>query len=432
MNKATELSLAEVVAVLRRHGIKILAWGLCTALVAGVIVFALPKRYRASTDLLVMKPTFKATEADFSTLVPEPLSIRTCDLLLKSAGLIEEVFAKSGMRDEGDLTVEDFAATLETKARVEQESSREVIYSPVITLYATADTPETAKKIVDTWALLFVEKASKVQSVEANEVYNFVKDEFDDLDTSLREAEEKLRDFQRENNIDRITIEKEKQEQLLTELQTDAANTAVEIAAAEDKLAKLEEEKDKAPLSLSLAKAITDDPMWLSWLEQKRGPDFPEELKSASLLTQELNPTRLAIESDIVLTQGELYSLRGELRMTNEKIEEIKANIESLQRQLAEASMQANQLTRNVTDYTTTHELLVTERDKAKIAAGRTVGDVRIWSPAVVPQKPIYPKNKKLVVVFAFLLGLIISSGYFLARYVTLQPEMRQPAASGA
>jgi hypothetical protein len=34
--------------------------------------------------------------------------------------------------------------------------------------------------------------------------------------------------------------------------------------------------------------------------------------------------------------------------------------------------------------------------------------------------------------VFAFLIGLIISSGYFLARYVTLQPEARQPTASGA
>ncbi len=337
---------------------------------------------------------------------------------------------KSGVRDEGNVTLEDFAQRLQTKARVEQESAREVIYSPVITLYATAETPETAKKVVDTWATLFVEKVSNVQSVEANDVYSFVKKEFDDLDTSLREAEEILRDFERENNIDRIKIEKQKYEGLLTELQAQAAQTAVKITAAEDKLARLEEEKEKTPISLSLAKAITDDPMWLSWLEQKRGKDFPDELKGVSLLTQELNPTRLAVERDIVLTQGELNSLRGELRMTTEKIEEIKTNIESLQRQLAEATMEATRLTRDVTDYTTTRLLLVTERDKAKIATGRTVGDVRIWSPAVLPQKPVYPRNKKLVVAFAFLIGLAVSSAYFLARYVALEPQARQPATS--
>jgi len=432
MNKATELSLPDVIGVLRRHVIAILVCAFCTAVVAGIVVFALPKRYRASTDLLVLKPTFKQTEADFSELVPEPLSVRTCDLLLKSAGLIEEVFAKSGMREAGDLTVEDFAETLETKAHVEQESQREVIYSPVITLYATADTPEAAKRVVDTWANLFVEKANKIQAVEANEVYNFVDNEFDEIDAALREAEEKLRDFQRENNMDRIKIEKQKQEELLTELQADAARTAVEIDELEQKLAKLEQEKANFPLLLSLAKAITDDPMWLSWLEEKRGADFPEELKAASLLTQELNPTRLAIEQEIFSTQGGLSMRQGRLRMTNEKIDEIKANIESLQRQLAEATMKSRRLSRALNDYTTTHELLVTERDKAKIAAGRTAGDVRIWSPAVLPQKPVYPRNKKLVVVFAFLLGLIISSGYFLARYVALEPQKRQPATSGA
>jgi uncharacterized protein involved in exopolysaccharide biosynthesis len=193
----------------------------------------------------------------------------------------------------------------------------------------------------------------------------------------------------------------------------------------------LEEQKSKSPVALSLAKAITDDPMWLTWLEQKPRAAFPEELKGASLITEEINPTRLVIEDELVNVQAMLTYYRGELRTTNEKIEEIKANIETLQRQLAEATMEANRVTRNVTDYTTTHELLVTERDKAKIAAGRTVGDVRIWSPGVLPQEPIYPRNKKLVVVFAFLIGLIISSGYFLARYVTLQPEARQPATSG-
>ena len=421
MSKATEVSLAEVIAVLRRNTVKILGCAVGTAILAGVISLLLPKAYRASTDLLVLKPAFKESEADFSALVPETLSVRTCDLLLLSDGLVEEVFTESGARDTGKLTIEDFKATLRTKARLEQESSREVLYSPVITLYATAETPEMAKAVVDTWANLFVERANRIQSAEAEDAYLFISGEFNALETSLGSAEEKLRDFERQNNIDRIKTEKQNKEQLLTEFQSEAARVAVDIAAAEKKLAGLREERDQSPALLPLAKAITDDPMWLSWIEQERGADLPEELKKASLITQELNPTRLTIEEEIVTTQGEQSSLQGELRMTNEKIKEVKADIEELQQQLAEATMQSNRLTRDVTDYTTTHELLVTERDKAKIATGRTMGDVRIWSPAVLPEKPIYPRNKKLVVVFAFVIGFIVSSGYFLARHAVTQ-----------
>jgi len=424
MSKPTEVSLAEVIAVLRRNILKILGCAVGTALVAGVAALLVPKAYRASTDLLVLKPTFKESEADFSEFVPETLSMPTCELLLMSDGLVEEVFAKSGVgEEEKELTIEEFRRNLDTKTRVERDTSYETLYSPVITLYATARTPETAKRIVDTWAGLFVERAKEIQFFEASNAYEFIRNEFDDVEKSLQGAEEMLRDFELENNVDRIKIEKEKQEQLLTQLQAQVANIAVKLAATEDKLAKLEEEKSKLPTTLSLAKAITEDAMWLSWIEQKRGEPLPEELKGASLITQELNPTRIAIEQEIVIAQGEVSNYRGELRMTNEKIEEVKRYIETLQQQLAEATMQSNRLTRDVTDYTTTHELLVTERDKAKIAAGRTMGDVRVWAPAVLPEKAVFPRNKKLVVVLGFLIGFVISSGYFLARYTVTQPQ---------
>jgi len=450
MAKPTEISLAEVTAVFRKNWWKIVGWSIVAAGVAAVLCLVLPKAYQASTELLVLKPAFKESEADFSQLVPETLSVQTCQTLLNSSGLIEEVFSESGMRDEGKMTLEDFSRKLRTRTRIEQETNYEVLFSPVITLYATAETPEMAKKVADTWADLFVKKANKIQSDQARDAYQFIQSEFggpagseglvqdaagkptrivevtsktNSFEALLREAEEKLRDFELENNIDLMTTEKENKELLLTQFQAKAAEADVGIAAAEEKLAKLEEKRETTQDTLSLKKAITDDPLWLSRFDQKGKPEFPEALQKEALITQTVNPTYLVIEEEIVTAQGELDSFRGELRRTNEKITELESDIGRLQEQLAEANMKSTRLNRDVEDYTITHKLVVTERDKAKLATGRTAGDVRIWSPAVLPEKPIFPRNKKVVVALAFMVGLISSSGYFLFRDVVVRAQ---------
>ena len=229
MSKATEFSLTDAIAVLGRNIVKILVCAVVTALLAGVAALLVPEEYRATTDLLVLKPTFKESEADFSELIPETLSMPTCELLLMSDGLVEAVFRESRVREEEELTIDEFRGKLDTKTRVERDTSYETLYSPVISLYATAKTAERAKRTVDTWAELFVERAKEAQLFEARNAYDFIKNEFDDVEASLQGAEATLRDFQLETNIDRIKIEKEKQEELLTKLQADAADLAVSL-----------------------------------------------------------------------------------------------------------------------------------------------------------------------------------------------------------
>ena len=148
---------------------------IAVTVLAGVLAVAkellFPVPYKADTMLLVTGIERGGLEEKESTtkMMPPPLSPKAYETLLMSSSVLgkalDQLKKDRAFGAAAPPELLDFAQNLDVLVDVVDETSRPVNYSPLIRLTALGDTPELARKIVDTWAEVATAQAQRAAAV---------------------------------------------------------------------------------------------------------------------------------------------------------------------------------------------------------------------------------------------------------------------------
>lgn len=323
--------LSQVVRFLWRNRVIVSIFVLLGAALGLLWSLVLTPRVYTSTATLVA-----VGSAINSKLAPKQLPMRGYQTLLRSDAVVADT--RSRLIEQGVLENEDFL-TVGDQLGSEIDVSRrreEMSLSPMIRIWASADSSDRAATIANTWAEVFLEYIKRIMIDGTSAVVDFVQNEYvynrDQLKAVENEWVKANQEFQAKRDAvadkwdQRIAASKEETSNLLSahriktreameellashtrEWQSQAATPDATKPAWLETLSSLATVRaqlaDTSPL-FALEKAITNDILWISLVIENANNTDVGSVRGRSLITEEINPAY----PDLVLTAMELES----------------------------------------------------------------------------------------------------------------------------
>jgi len=427
---AAAISAQEVVRGLLAHT-KLIVAGTAVCVVVGVIVALVsPKRFESTAILLHLpSPVKEAEDRDKQPvgLFPRILDVQDYRVLLSSDG----VLAKVTERLRADLPageVERIAPpsrireATQVTITVVEKTAYSSAYSPAVTLRASGRTPEVARALAQAWAEVAVEESAAFYQTGKGAQIDFLTQRVasveDELERILAEQEANEAEYDPDAARVRLTTVTE----LLGLLEEKLADARAEAEGYGQEAAELRTRMEEMPEKVELRQS---PPMTALFLEQAlgKGADGANPQEELGGYTFEaINPIRT--EAGTFLAEADKLhrgfaerqrSLEQSIARLTEELDRERALFAKHNHNRKRLEHQEKAVGRNY--------LTVTDRlTQAKIAdmeqAG--LGDLKIASPAVLPDEKVAPQ-RKLIVVVAALLGLCVSCLVTLVRVIAGQ-----------
>lgn len=186
-----------LVVLVRQKTFILLGTVVCILVTAMASLF-LPNIYQSNAILIVQPPRFT------TKLRPQTLSVQTYKQLLLNKDIVAQVLEKARSefpQEFQSVTLEDLFKSLKVEINVETKTQSGESYSPLLTVKAENKVPAVAKRTVELWVDLFLQKARDLSSAQTLETEKFINDQFQETRKNLREAEDALTEFMQNNNI---------------------------------------------------------------------------------------------------------------------------------------------------------------------------------------------------------------------------------------
>ncbi|RMH29529.1 MAG: hypothetical protein D6691_02565, partial [Candidatus Hydrogenedentota bacterium] len=238
----------------RAFVLKVLA---IVSVLAIAILLVIPNRYRAEAKVIILPPKFS------SEIRTEPLSVITAKNLLQSGELVDQLITtirrarpyaekflkqyetpdraattlkalgasaiarKLGSAD-GDLanffarlsaaelsalasldeseiedwTIEKLSKALDCEEIIEKKTAADVKLSPLLNLYAVANSGAKAQLLVNTWAMLFEKKYDEITNQKTRYQYDYILKQQQEAEQALAKQQQAIVEFKAANNLD--------------------------------------------------------------------------------------------------------------------------------------------------------------------------------------------------------------------------------------
>jgi polysaccharide chain length determinant protein (PEP-CTERM system associated) len=419
----------------------------CVAMIVGIyLAITLPKIYEASTLILVEPQSVP------NTLVQE---IVTTDIELRIATIQEQILSRTNLEKiieqfnpflipvDGIGIIENKVASIRERIRVDLSRSRR---GPNIFSIAFQDrNPETAMKIANGLATLFIDENLKIRETQALGTSDFLEEELETMRKRLVKVEGQLRAY-RERHRGELPEQLESNLRILENLQQQLNERQERLSEEKNRLIAIENQiqtrKELLTTSISApSDADTDETLTLEQLknrlvdlETNYTDQHPDVIRLRSKIAMlEAKYQREGIDpsnsqtTDSSGTQSRFHADSVIMDQTNRRME-VKLAIKDLVDDIAKLKRQISLYQRRV-EYTPKREeeLLTLNRDynnikgsynsllnrklEAEIAVNmekKQKGEqFRVIDPARVPHNPISPDLRKLfLMVIAAGLGL--------------------------
>ncbi len=409
-----------------------------------LVAFSGKPTYQAGSSILIESnkiPSLTDLEdsrGQLESLARDHTPLDTQAKIVTSVPVIQETITSLELKDdEGELLrIEDFLEKLKVVP---------ITGTDIIEISYTDKEPELAAAVVNKLVQTYIQKNIEANRAQAASARKFIRQELPSTETAVKKAESALRRFKEKYKVISLAEEASasvnaiaKIDELLTETQANLANAdaraqklqqeininsgqAVSFASlsqAPGVQTVLEElQKTESQLAVEQTKWQANHPTILNLQEQVsalrsllderiqqiNGNNQPVNL--GDLQIRELQQTLIG---DAVRTQAEYFGLEQRMaqlvksRLLHKERANILPQLEQAQREL-ERRLKAAQ---------TTYETLLTRLQEINVAENQNIGNARIVSPALVPDKPL-PANKKLTVaaggIVGALLGIILA-----------------------
>ncbi|WP_202709638.1 GumC family protein [Sporosalibacterium faouarense] len=432
-----EISLRELIETLL-DGWKMIAiiTVICVLASAVFSFFIIEPKYEAKTTMMASLATDKLSNMDIQsenidgilnsfssypimTLQTYKEQIKNSQILLKT---IEELNLA-----EKDITVDSLANMI---------SLQTIADTNLIIVKASHTDPELAAKIANTVTENFTYFITDLAKNKASQNSSFINSQLEVEKTKLDEALLELKEFLAQpRGVDELRAEVGSK---LSELNSYKDRLSREEIDYKDELLDKEMEENKisaelqsarvqlsnTPEKLTTEKSITDDST-LSDIVKEETNSSTKDISDIKMESEEINPTYLTLKEKV--DQYEIDSARVKQEKENiefsynrtkenleDKINDVKKELESLQVELADKEHNEKLIQRKVNLSQSTYDSFLDKYEATRIAEATEVGEssITIVSKSIVPKNPVSP-NKVLNLAIGGVLGVML--GVFIA-----------------
>jgi polysaccharide chain length determinant protein (PEP-CTERM system associated) len=409
----------------------------CLALIVGIyLAIALPKIYEASTLILVESQSVP------SNFVKEIVST---DIESRAVAIKQEILSRTNLEkiiDRFKLFTEPGSANMlaeskvaSLKSRIEVGVSRTRRGLNTFSISFRDSDPETAMKIANGLATLFIDENLKIREAQALGTSDFLKDELEIMRKRLQDVEEKLREY-RERYRGELPEQLDSNLRILGNLQQQLSDRDERLSDEKNRLIEIENLIQDRKDLLSKGSGIqseTDEFVSLEQLRKQlenletgytdRHPDVirlrakianleakykSKTLDSSDKLAVDSSETQAVLMTDKTLQ--EQMKQRAEIRMAikdlTDDIGKLKLQINIYQQRVEHTPKREGELLALNRDYQNiqaTYSSLLNRKLEAEIAVNmekKQKGEqFRIIDPAREPREPISPDLRKLFMV---------------------------------
>lgn len=400
-----ELELRDYIEVLlRRKWIIILSF-LVTTFSAGIGAFFLVKpTYEATVLLMVSKPGYQVElEPKIKTPIPLEISLETYRGLIKSSDLEEKVIKELGLNQSPyNLTIGDLDEMVLVEA---------VPRTNLIKIKVKNDSPALAKKIVNTWASLFIAKNKELNLRETREAQSFIENQLEICQQTLFRTEDNLCKFNEKSRID--FLKKEIKEKLAKTISYELrlADLSASIEAEKASIRQARKQLAGQPKTFVLTKSIYDDASFSKLASEVSGKEFLL-LENLSFNSEQLNPLYTDLGKRIACSMINRDRYQSEAAQLQKNINTYRTRIELLKKELAGQELTKSRLERIRNTANSVYDVVSQKSAEIRIAVTTKTGTVKIVSLAHEPGQPVGP-GKKRIILIGGILGLFL--GIFVA-----------------
>jgi len=389
-----ELDLRTYIATVLRYKYWIIGLAVLAAVAALVISLVMPPVYEATALVAVIAPRYTMQfdpRFEASTNVSQPYKA------YPSLAMGDDALAALGQELGDELSIELGPGPWAVADLRKRLSARNSTDPSIIELRARFGNPQRAATAVNRWAELFVTRVNDLYGQDAGDL-TFYEGQLTDAQSALSRAEQDLIDFQARN------------EAAILETQLDSQKASMEeYLRAERSLHLIVQDAQSL-----LERLSAQDPALRGTLSD----DLASLLLQVDAMNRESLPIQLQISGQQGLTErtvGEQISFLEALTKALENRQSIldgeakalEPGILSLQERLEQVNVEANRLSSARDLAEETFVSLSRKVAEARIAAQNSVGDVRVASQALPPDKPASPR-KLLNTGIAGALGLVV------------------------
>ena len=395
-----EINLREYVQVLIRYWKWIAALTIVAATAALVISFLLPPTFEATAMVVITKPRYVMRfDEKFETVndIQQPYKAYPA-LAMSDDLLLQTIEALNPSLPVGQ-TLANFRGKL-TAASGSDPS--------LVELRVSYPDAETAARIVNTWADVFVEGVNTLYGKTAQDAAFFEK-QLIDADKALMRAEEALIEFQSRNQSSVLNAQSSAYRQQLSNHLASQNTIDLIVQDAGDLRDRLRLREGKA--SASLVDDLAALYLEIDALSSKGAIPLQLQVTSATSLSNRTTEEQIAFLDNLVA------SLQEKRLTLDSEIAKLEPEILRLQGEIQTLNTESDRLTRARNVARDTYTTLARKVDEAHIAAQDESGEVQLASSAAVPTKPVGPRKKQNTIM-AGALGLLTSVfGVFAVEY---------------
>jgi len=272
------------------------------------ISYSSPKTYQTETSLLILPPLATEVGGEVTGTVFSP---ETYKRLALSGDLLEEVI--DDVYSDGGGTS---ASTLRNRMKVEVEQSTAKDFPGRFPLHLrvtlTGADPEELPLLAETWARHFIERNTQLFLSRTAQSYDYVKENFDEVEQNLLAKEEERKLYQQANPEPVIQAEVTALQRVYESYSSELANKRQQLANAETRLSALRDALAQEPEYFTLERGLSREALW-NFLAAEVSQEELASLPALNVQEQVLNSTYVSIRRDIAATDAEVQGLRGEV-----------------------------------------------------------------------------------------------------------------------
>jgi len=411
-----DIDLREYINVLlKRKGIIILIFLIAVITAAIVSYFVLQPVYEANVVITASIPKVK------DSLVYE-ISLEDYKYLIKDIEIEEELIKKLNLNEPPiELTPYD----LEQMLTVELPKGTNLIKMNIQT-----SNSKLCKDIINTWAILFVEKNKRLYFDEVKRAKTDIEEKLKLAEQDFFEIEDKLMKFNETINDETINDE-------ILELENEINYKTTKISSFESRLIdiQLSLEKEKAKKEqiitemneqekiLKLNRSIIDDQFFRQLISNITDSNL--EIANLTYISEVTNPIYYNLAQQLISTNISISSLKAEENQLTQNIVDFDASLKDLKEDLkdlkdlkeksTESKSILSQLNREYSIKEKLYNIFCKQAEEIWLTETTEEDLLKIASLAYEPKAPIKP-NRKLNILIAGVLGLFV--GIFVAFFL--------------
>lgn len=437
--KELEIDIRDVGKALYKKKKTIAATTIAAMFVAGAYLLVVSPTYESTSLLRVQKPQgigsslLESVSMGNSNEMQQLMS--TYAEIMKSRPVIEPVVEqteeknKDGKYPPAEVYAKSHLVTLPLKN------------TQIMQIKVTNTDPEKAKKVNDLIVDTFLQRLTELERTEQRTVRMFIEQRAKESKKTLYEAEDKLTKFKQEHKV----LAPDSQVKLAADKLSLAdklkAENQIAKEAAEARYKTVNEQLKGNAISIAGNTVLSSYQQQLAGLETKRIEllaKYTEKHPDVVKVTEDIAGLRRAMNKEVerivslqapsdnslfqVLLADKLKS-QAAIAVANGNLAAV-SGIEGQYKQdvekLSETEQEYLNLMRDVTVAQEIYTMLAKRAEEAKVAETAISTDIQIVDRAHVPERPIKPR-KKIVMLLAMILGFLASSTLVVAKALLSQ-----------